>query len=339
MFTLLINSDHLKALLFSFVVGITLTTTTTWAGEKNLSGTLVVVNKRADSVSFIDLNSRKIKQTLATENGPHELAMRADGRVAVVTNYAGGNSVTVFDVSQVKAIKTIDLSRYPRPHGVMFLKDQQRVAVSSEGSDSVVIVDIKSGKIDKVIATKQKGSHMVALPESSERVYTTNMSSNTVSELDVKSGTLLRKISTPKVPEAITINKKGSELWVGSNKGGLLTVFDLKQNSVIKQWEGFNFPYRVLLTRDEQFAVVPDYKNNTLDMIDVTKKEKLHQMQFSRGTGPKGVAFHPDDRTLFMSAYKKNKVLVIDILSGKTLFELPTGDGPDGIGYSPLVLP
>ncbi|EWH06769.1 hypothetical protein AT00_07415 [Pseudoalteromonas lipolytica SCSIO 04301] len=63
--------------------------------------------------------------------------------------------------------------------------------------------------------------------------------------------------------------------------------------------------------------------------------EILHQIVFEKGTGPKGVVFHPDDRTLFLSAYEKNKVLVIDIVSGKTLFELPTGNGPDGIGYSP----
>ncbi|HEA15928.1 MAG TPA: YncE family protein [Pseudoalteromonas prydzensis] len=309
------------------------------AGEGNVSGTLLVVNKKADTVDFIDLKSRKIKLTLATGKGPHELAMSADGQVAVVTNYVAGNSLTVFDVRQAKQVRTVDLSSYPSPHGVLFLKDQRTVAVSSEGSDSVVIVDIESGQIDKVIATKQKGSHMVALPASSERVYTTNMRSNTVSELDVKSGALLRKISTPKVPEAITVNKNGSELWIGSNDDGLLTVYDLEQARIIKQWQGFNFPYRVLLTRDEQFAVVPDYKNNTLDVIDAKNKAKLHKIEFSQGTGPKGVFFHPDDRTLFMSAYGKNKVIVIDILSGKTLFELATSDGPDGIGYSPVVLP
>ncbi|KGJ99288.1 YncE family protein [Thalassotalea sp. ND16A] len=308
------------------------------AGDKSLSGTIVVVNKNDDTVNFIDLKSRKIKFTRTTGKGPHELAMSADGRLAVVTDYIGGNSLTVFDVQQARKIKTIDLSKYPRPHGVLFLKDQRRVAVSSEGSDSVVIVDITSGQIVKVIGTKQKGSHMVALPESSERIYTTNMDSNTVSELDVQSGTLLRKISTPDVPEAITINKAGTELWVGSNEDGLVSVFNLINGGLIKQWRGFSFPYRVLLTRDEQFAVIPDYKNNTLDIIDVKNKKKLHQIDFGWRTIPNGVVYHPDDRTLFMSSYGKDKIIVIDIPSGETLFELPTGDGPDGIGYSSLVL-
>ncbi|WP_448549232.1 YncE family protein [Thalassotalea fusca] len=309
------------------------------ASEIHLSGTLVVVNKKDDTVNFIDLESRKIKFTRSTSKGPHELAMSADGRLAVVTNYSGGNSLTVFDVQQAKKIKTIDLTNYPWPHGVMFLNDQRRVAVSSEGSDSVVIVDIILGQITKVIGTKQKGSHMVALPKSSKRVYTTNMHSNTVSELDVHSGALLRKISTPNIPEAITVNKEGAELWVGSNEDGLVTVFNLTNSKVIKQWSGYRFPYRILLSSDEQFGAIPDYRKDTLDIIDIRNKEKVHQIEFDRGTGPKGLVFHLDDRTLFLSAYGKDKVLVIDTKSGETLFELPTGGGPDGIGYSPLKLP
>lgn len=308
------------------------------ASDTQLKGTLVVVNKKDDTVNFIDLQSRKIKFTRYTGKGPHELAMSADGRLAVVTDYIGGNSLTVFDVQLAQKIKTIDLSQYPSPHGVLFLKDQRSVAVSSEGSDSVVIVDIISGQIKKVIDTQQKGSHMVAIPESSERVYTTNMDSNTVSELDVESGALLRKIATPNIPEAITVNKSGTELWVGSNEDGLVSVFNLINGGLIKQFKGFSFPYRVLLTRDEKFAVISDFKKNTLDIIDVKNKNKLKQVKFGLWTIPNGLVFHPNDRILFMTSYGKDKVVVIDIPSGKTLFELPTGDGPDGIGYSPLEL-
>ncbi|KPV93978.1 hypothetical protein AN214_04010 [Pseudoalteromonas sp. P1-9] len=133
------------------------------------------------------------------------------------------------------------------------------------------------------------------------------------------------------------INESGSELWIGSNKDGLVTVFDLTTDNIIKQWRGFKFPYRILLTKDEKYAVIPDYKNNTLTISDAVNKTQLHQITFSN-IGPKGVAFHPNDRTVFLSAYSKNKILAIDIPSGKTLFELPTGKGPDGIGYSPIVL-
>ena len=304
---------------------------------EEFSGTLVAVNKKADTVSFIDIASKQIKYTRKTGKGPHELAMSKDGKWAVVTNYVGGNSLTIFDVKNAKAVRTIELNSYSRPHGVLFLNDQRRVAVSSEGSDTVVIVDIHSGKIDKVIATGQKGSHMVALPEASDKVYTPNMGSDTVSEMDINTGKLVRKIPTDKEPEAITINKQGTELWVGSNKKGYVTIYDLASNRKIKQWHGYNFPYRILLTEDQTLAVIPDVKNDTLDIIDVSSKQKRFTVTLARNTMPKGVVFYPNDRTLFLSAYGKDRVIAIDIETGKKLFELPAGDGPDGIGYSPIV--
>ena len=315
---------------------LSLHTLTAFAQDKNLGGTVIVVNKGDNTVSFIDVTSKKIKFTRATGKGPHELALTNDGLWAVVTDYVGGNSLSVFDVKKVNKVRTIDLSSYPKPHGVLFLSDQRRVAVSSEGSDSVVIVDIHSGQIEKVINTEQKGSHMVALPASSERVYTTNMGSHSVSEMDIQSGKLLRTLATHNVPEAITINKSGTELWVGSNEDGFVTLYNLANGKQINQWKGFSFPYRILLTRDEHYAIIPDYRNDTLDIFDRVNQKRLHQIKFERGTTPKGVYFHPDDRTLFMSAYGKNKIIVIDILSGKVLFELPTGGGPDGIAFSPM---
>ena len=56
--------------------------------------------------------------------------------------------------------------------------------------------------------------------------------------------------------------------------------------------------------------------------------EILHQIVFEKGTGPKGVVFHPDDPTLFLSAYEKKKVIVIDIGSVKTLLNCPQGMDP-----------
>ena len=73
------------------------------ANAEPISGTLVVVNKKADTVNFIDIASRTIKYTLPTGKGPHEVAITNDGKWAVVTNYDDGNSLTVFDVQQAKA--------------------------------------------------------------------------------------------------------------------------------------------------------------------------------------------------------------------------------------------
>lgn len=305
---------------------------------EKLNGTLVVVNKLGDDVSFIDLNSKTIVTSLPTGKGPHEIAVTNDGKWAVSTDYVGGNSLTVFDVQAAKVTRTISLAKYPRPHGILFMQDQIHVAVSSEGSNTAVIANIHSGKIVSAIETQQKGSHMVALPHASDVIYTTNMGDNSVSQLSVEKRQLIKTIAMPDTPEAVTVNKSGTELWVGSNKDGLISIFDTATDKLIKQWSGYTFPYRILLTADEKYAVVPDYRQDTLDIFDVKEKRKLTRIQLDEKFGPKGVIFHPNDRVLFLSSYSQDKVVVMKIPSGEILFTLPTGDGPDGVGYSPFEL-
>ena len=67
------------------------------------AATLVVLNKAEATASLIDLDTGKVKKTLPTGDGPHEVAVSPDGTVALVTNYgnskADGNSLTVKIVS------------------------------------------------------------------------------------------------------------------------------------------------------------------------------------------------------------------------------------------------
>ncbi|TDF34970.1 YncE family protein [Alteromonadaceae bacterium M269] len=327
-----------KRNLFIFIFNVVVNFAVLAGGKSDYSGTLVVVNKRADNVSFIDLATKQIVKTLPTGKGSHELAMTKDGLWAVSTDYVGGNSLTVFDVKKAKVVRTIDLSKFPNPHGILFLKDQTHVAISSEGSDSVVIANIHTGKVTSNIGTTQRGSHMVALPADSSVVYTTNMRDNTVSQLDVQSAKLLKLMPMEGTPEAITVNKGNTELWVGSNKDGLVSVYDVASNKLLKQWKDYTWPYRILLNQAETYALAPDLRRHKLDIYNAKTKSRIKTVQFDDGDGPKGVIFHPDDSTAFLSMYEQDKVLAIDVPSGEILFELPTGDGPDGIGYSPHVV-
>src|SRR5688572_22573956 len=105
-----------------------------WAAD---SGTLLVLNKSDNTVSLIDLTSKKAVATIPTGVGPHEVAVSPDGRMAVIANYGTGpqpgSTLTVIDVPTKTSVKTIDLGEYRRPHGVTWLKERQ-VAVTVEGS-------------------------------------------------------------------------------------------------------------------------------------------------------------------------------------------------------------
>lgn len=149
---------------------------------------LVVVNKDASTVSVISLETGATLVTLPTGTGPHEAAASDNGRLAVVTNYGaqqGGNSLTVVDLGSLTVARTVDLGEYRRPHGIVFLPDNRRVAVTSETSGMVLVVDVTTGRVVSARPTAQEGSHMVVAARDGRRAFTANIRSGSMTALDL----------------------------------------------------------------------------------------------------------------------------------------------------------
>jgi len=321
----------------AFILSCVLVTTLYAEHPDGLEGTIVVLNKSGHDANFIDLASGEIVATLPTGRGPHELVVTSNGRWAVGTDYSGGNSLTVFDVVNKRVNRTIDLSDYPRPHGILLLPGEEQVIVTSEASQTLVIVDFRSGEVVRSIDTTQPGSHMVALSQDGSRAYTSNGGSDSVSIIDLDGSGFQRTLDVPDRPEAITTNKAGTQIWVGSNDEEVVSVINAEDGELLARWSGFEWPYRILLTSDERFAIIPDLGKHEIRFFDVASMSELGSIDLP-GAMPEGVVLYPDDRTLFLALAGRDQVLVIDIESRQILGEYSTGSAPDGIGYSPLQL-
>ena len=155
------------------------------------SGTLLVLNKSDNTVSLIDLASRKVVATVPTGVGPHEVAVSPDGKIAVVANYGAqtpGNSLTVINIPSKQVLKTIDLGEYRRPHGIVWLKGNE-IALTSEANKSLLVVDVISGKVSANAITDQNVSHMVVVSPKHNRAFVANIGSGSVTVIDLKTMT------------------------------------------------------------------------------------------------------------------------------------------------------
>ena len=255
----------------------------------DLTGTVVVVNKQGDEASFIDLASGKIVATAATGEGPHELVVSADGQQAIVTNYGGGsaNTLSVFDIATATLIRTIDLGRFTRPHGIAFMPDGNVVAVTSESTSNVVLVDIAEGRLVDSISTDARGSHMLAVTGNGETIWTGDMGSNTVTALSVNDGAKVKSFSAPAQPEAVNVTPDGDRVFAGSNGTGRVTAFDTEDGAWTKVAEGFGWPYRIFLTPGVGQIIIPDLRNETLRFFDGEDYDELGMLEFP-GEGPTG---------------------------------------------------
>ena len=308
------------------------------AQVQGLTGTLIVTNKSPGTATIVDVATGQALATLPTGNGPHEVVLSRDGRVAVVTDYGTGNAptLTVIDVPGKRVARTISLGQYTAPHGIAFLPGDSLVAVTSERTNHVVIVAVASGEIRKAIPTNHRGSHMVGVTGDGRRAWTGDMGDHTVSELDVASGIHLRSIPVPNQPEAINVTPDGLEVWVGSNATGKVSVVDAASGTVTTVAEGVSWPYRVLFSPDGKTVVIPDLRNNEVRFLDRATRRELSRLSVP-GAGPQGVTMTPDGRYLLESLSQQARIMVVDMRTRQVVGHIPAGQTPDGIAYTPNV--
>jgi DNA-binding beta-propeller fold protein YncE len=304
-----------------------------------LRGTLIVTNKTPSTATIIDVETGRALATLPTGPGPHEIALSSTGRTAVVTDYGGPgarNTLTVLDVPSATVTRTISLGAYRAPHGIVFLPGDSLVAVTSEATAQVVIVQVAEGVVRRAIPTTQAGSHMVGVTADGATGFTGNMSAHTVSQLDLRAGAFVKTFTVPNTPEAINVTPDGREVWVGSNAQHRVSVLDPNTGAVTMVADSVDWPYRVLFTPDAKTVLIPDMNRHQLRFIDRVSRTELARLTFDGG-GPQGIAMSPDGRYAFVSLSKQARVAVIDVRARAVAGYLPTGETPDGVVYSSVV--
>lgn len=324
------------------------------------AGTLLVLNKSDDTVSLVDLETKDIRATLPTGDGPHEVAVSPDGKTAVVSNYGDaqhpGNTLTVIDVPGKKVVRTIDLGNYSRPHGVAWLQGDD-VAVTVEGSKALLVVSATEGKVKQAIATDQMGSHMVAISPKHRRAFTANIGSGTTTVVDLAANKRITDVATGKGAEGIAVAPDGSEVWVTNRDANTISVVDPATLEITATLEPGEVPIRVKFTPDGTRALISNARSGDVAVFDtVTRKlvdripmqvagEKLPRSdtrplvsQFGDGPVPVGILMPEPLSVAFVANTNADTVTVIDLETLQIVDRLKAGREPDGLGYSTVVL-
>jgi YVTN family beta-propeller protein len=322
------------------------------------AGLLVVANQQGASATILDAATMKTIATVPVGVGPHEVAVSHDGRWAVVTNYGDrttpGNTLSVIDLSAATPMvaRTIDLGEYRRPHGVTFVGIGDKLVVTSEASQRLLIVDFSSGRVDTALTTNGRGSHMVAARRDGRRAWTANISDGTVTEYDLDTRRTGRTYPAAPMDEGIAISPGGVQVWVGSNSAHTVTVLDAERGEPIDTLAGFGTAYRIGISRTGTVAVINDPVKNRIWMYDVGSREQIAEIDLAKvegvkattggapgsdGAGPEGVTFDPIADVAYVTLNGTNQVVAVDLRQRKVIGFGPVGAGPDGIAYSQLV--
>jgi YVTN family beta-propeller protein len=319
--------------------------------------TLLVVRKTDNALDFVDPGSGTRLASVPLGFAPHEVSVAPDGQRAAVSNYGTGNqpgsTLSIVDLARPAEVRRIDLAPHTRPHGVAWYAPD-RVAVTAEGSRSLLIVDPDAGRIVKAIETGQEVSHMVAVSPDARRAYVANIGSATTTVIDLGAGRKVADIATGKGSEGLALTREGRELWVGARAEDRISVVDTESLSVVATVPIAGVPIRVAMSPDGARAYVTSAAASTVTGIDVaTRKPVLsHRVDVPLAAGaaqrpfarlapgsalPVGLVASPASGTVYVASTMGDKVLALAPATLAPVHAVDIGGEPDGLAVTSIL--
>ncbi|MFL5384660.1 MAG: hypothetical protein ACJ8GN_19220 [Longimicrobiaceae bacterium] len=296
---------------------------------------LVVANQGDATVHLVEAATGRSLAVLPSAPAPHEVAVTRDGRWAVATNYGDrtsvGHALTVIDVAARAVARTIDLSPHTRPHGIAFLPGDSLLAVTSETSRAVLLVDFRRGEVRAAVPTEQQGTHILAIAPGGGKVWTANVGSGTVTELDVATRRAVRTLRVGPGTEGMAISPDGSRVWAASMGNDSTVVFDTRTGERVATVSTPGHAYRVALTPDGRRALVPAPERGLLRVID-TATMQATTVQIPGVPG--GAVASTDSRFAYVPVMETGEVAVVDLDLLAVVRRFPVGATPDGLALA-----
>lgn len=296
---------------------------------------LLVLNKSDATLSFVDPASGVTAKTIATGEGPHEVELSNDGKLAFVSNYGAnvaGNTLSVIDVPARVEIRRVDLGELRRPHGLSF--SAGHVYFTSEASKRIARLDPASQRVDWQFDTAQGGTHMVLASRDGTKLFASNMGSNSISIIarDAKGEWRQTLVPVGAGPEGLDESPDGKQLWTAHSRDGQVSVIDVASAKVVQTFDaGTKRSNRLKFTRDGALVLISDLGAGELVVIDVASRTQRARLPL--GLAPTGILIAPDGKEAYVAVSGANRIAVVDLGTLKVSRTIETGKSPDGMAW------
>ena len=269
---------------------------------------------------------------IPTGNGPHEVAVSADGKTAFVANYgtgpAPGSTLSVIDLVGQKEIRKFDIGPLSRPHGLA--ADGNKVYFTAEANRIVGRYDPAANKIDWLMGTGQATTHMVVAGKAPDQLFTANIGGDSISAIERG---VVTTIPVGKGPEAIDISPDGRELWTAHSRDGGVSIIDVASKKVVATLAlGTKRSNRLKFTPDGKRVLITDLDGGELLILDAASRKEIQRIDV--GKTPEGILMAKDGSRAYVCVAGDNRIAILDLKTLKVTGHLETGKGPDGMAWA-----
>jgi YVTN family beta-propeller protein len=315
------------------------------AAQVAASAALLVLAKGDQTLAVVDPVSLKVLGRVPSGPDPHEVVASADGRVAYISNYNGGNNIiTVVDLVAMKAMTPIDLGPLRAPHGLAF--SGGKLWFTAEGAKVIGSYDPAASRVDWVLGTGQNRTHMIIVSPDLQHIATSNVGSASMTFIarSLPAGRGGRGpglqgdwdetiVSVGPGAEGFDVSPDGKELWAANAGDGTISIIDVAARAVTRTLAadipGAN---RLKFTPDGTLVLVSSLSGPELLIVNAATRATVKRLRIGRGAA--GIVMAPDGRRAYVACTPDDYVAIIDLATLEVAGHIDAGRQPDGLAWA-----
>ncbi len=297
---------------------------------------LLVLNKGANELAIVDPVAMKVVARVPVGEGPHEVTVTADGKLAIVGNYgtgpAPGRTLSVIDIAAQKELRRVDLGALRRPHGLA--ENAGKIYFTAEQNRLIGRYDPQSNTVDWLMGTGQNTTHMVVLTRDGAKIFTANIGSDSVTAFEQR-GAQWQATNIPvgKGPEAIDLAPDGREVWTAHSQDGGVSIIDVASRQVKQVLAlGTKRSNRLKFTPDGSRVLISDLGGGEVLVLDAATRKEIKRIP--TGGQPEGILVAPDGARAYIALAEAGVVAVLDLKTLEITGKIPSGPNCDGMAWA-----
>ena len=301
------------------------------------AGEIWVTNEKDNSVSVISTETLEVTKTYPTGERPRGITF-SNNFAKLYISASDRNVVQVMDPKTGDILH--ELPSGDDPGQFVLHPNDRHLYVANEDDASTTVIDTISREIIARISVGIEPEGMAVSPDGKVAI-TTSESTNIVHWIDASTHEVFANSLVDSRPRHAEFAKNGSELWVSSEIGGAVTVFDsLTQSEKAKikfEIPGVQpdkmMPVGIKFTENDTHAFIALSRANHLSVVNAETYEVEDYILVGRRVWH--MAFNRDRSLLFTTNGVSGDVTVVDVAKRKALKSIKVGRYPWGAAWRP----
>lgn len=168
----------------------------------------------------------------------------------------------------------------------------------------------------------------VAAAASAKTVIVLNSDDDSLSVLDGDTYQETSRVYIGRSPNHLMMTPDTKFLLIADSEGNELVFIDRATGKIARRL-GISDPYQIGFSPDAKWFVANSLRLNRVDIYDAATYKLVHRLPAE--TMPSHIAFSADSKTVFVSLQGTDRLIAIDLASGKVRWNVPVGPQPAGV--------